>query len=252
MSKVQNDQLMAKRLIRQTLTNWVNPELERRKTEGKLGEDFVFKAAQVMFSVGGPPVVRINSEVRAIVEAKINRSIQKGEKVLNKDIEDIRAFKLVSDDKDFGHITLLRLTKGWFVGFSFIYDVSKSRELYGLASEFLKSAQRDLLDGRYKPFVESLSIAFENLARARIYLFPDKEIRKAKTHRTVHAKVNIYSRTNSIIKTSQKDVFNRLSTLRGKARYDPGFRLSHAEAKKMLATVEEFGEGINTLLTRYG
>lgn len=252
MKDVKNDQLMARRLIKQTLKNWVNPELEKRKTAGQLPEGFKLKVAQVIFSVGGSPLVRINSEVKVIVEAKFNRPIKKGEAVFNKDVDDILSFRLIDEEKDFGHITIVRLTKGWFSGFSFIYDVSKSKELYDVAAEFMKSAYADLEEKRYRPFVESALIAAENLAKARIYLLPDEEIRKAKTHGAVHGKVNRYARTNSIIKIDQKDVFNELVRLRDKARYDPKFSLKQESAEKMFEALKGLSREVFIYLVRFG
>jgi len=249
---MENDALMAKRLIEQTLTNWVNPELEKRKSENKLNPDFKLKAAQIIFSVGGSPLVRINSEVKVIVKAKFNRPIKKGEAVFNKDIEDIRSFHLIEEEKDFGHITIVRLVKGWFVGFSFIYDVSKSKELYDIAAEFMKSAYADLQEKRHRPFIESALIAAENLAKARIYLLPDEEIRKAKTHGLVQSKVNRYAQTNSIIKLDQKDVFNELIKLRDKARYDPMFSLNHSKAEKTFEALKELSKEVFIYLVRFG
>ncbi|MDP2692854.1 MAG: HEPN domain-containing protein, partial [bacterium] len=247
-----NNQLMAKRLIEQTLTNWVNPELERRKSAGELKSDFILKAAQIIFSVGGKNVVRINGEVKAIVEAKVNHPIKKGEAIFSKDVEDIRSFRLVDEEKDFGHITIVHLTKGWFVGFSFIYDVSKSKQLYDIAIEFMKSAHSDLDNKRYRPFVESALVAAENLAKARIYLIPDQEIRKAKTHGLVHGKVNSYARTDSIIKIDYKDGFNKLIGLRDKARYEPEFKLNHVEAEKLFKSLTEMSKEIFIYLVKFG
>lgn len=252
MSITQNDQAMAKTLIEQTLINWVNPELERRKSAGELPKDFVLKAAQVIFSVGGKNLVRINGEVKAIAEAKINRPIKKDEAVFNKDIDDIRSFRLTEEEKDFGHITIVHLTKGWFVGFSFIYDVSKSKKLYDIAIEFMKSAYADLENKRYRPFVESALIAAENLAKARIYLIPDQEIRKAKTHGLVRGKVNSYAKTDSIIRVGYKDGFNKLVKLRDKARYSPDFSMNHDEAVGIHQSLKDMSKEIFTYLVRFG
>lgn len=252
MDSTQNDQLMAQRLIEQTLKVWVNPELERRKAAGEFKDEFVLKAAQVIFSVGGKNIVRVNGEVKAIVEAKINRPIKKGEVIFNKDVEDIKSFRLVDEEKDFGHITVVHLTKGWFVGFSFIYDVSKSKQLYDIGIEFMKSAYSDLENKRYRPFVESALIAAENLAKARLYLIPDQEIRKAKTHGLVHGKVNSYARTDSIIRVSYKDGFNKLVKLRDKARYSQDFSLKHEEAEKIYESLKEISHEVFTYLVRFG
>jgi len=116
-SKNVKDKLLAERLIEQTLRVWVNPELEKRKKAGDLKGNFILKAAQIIFTVSGQNTIRINGEVKAIVEAKINRKIKKGEAIFNKDVDDIRSFRLLDEEKGFGHITIIHLSKGWFVGF---------------------------------------------------------------------------------------------------------------------------------------
>lgn len=252
MKNMIHNQLMAKNLIEQTLKNWVNPELERRKVTGELKNGIILKAAQVIFSVGGKNLVRINGEVKAIVEAKINRSIKKGEAIFNKDVENIKSFRLVDEEKDFGYITIVHLTKGWFVGFSFIYDVSKSKQMYDVAIEFMKSAYSDLENKRYRPFVESALIAAENLAKARLYLIPDQDIRKAKTHGLVHGKVNSYARTDSIIKIGYKDGFNKLIKLRDKARYSPDFEMDHDDAEKIFKSFKEMSQEVFIYLVKSG
>lgn len=239
MSVENNEPQMAERLIEQTLKNWVNPELENRKSTGTLQEGFVLKAAQVIFSVGGQNLVRINEEVKAIVEAKINRSVKKGEAIFNKDIDDIKSFRLVDEKKDFGHITIVHLTRGWFVGFSFMYV------------EFMGSAYLDMENGRYHPFVESAWIAAENLAKARIYLLPDQEIRKAKTHGLVQSKVNSYAKTNSIIKTEYKDVFNKLIKLRNNARYNPSFKMTSKDAENIYKSLKTMSSEILLYLVQF-
>lgn len=250
---MKNDSVIAKRIIEQAFQQWINPEMEKRKREGKLPSGKIkFRAAQILFSVGGQPLVRINNEVRAVVEAKVKKSMKKGEKVFEKDIESIRAFHLIDEEKDFGHITIVKLTKGWFVGFSFIYDVSKSKKLYDIAIEFMKSAHSDLENKRHRSFIASLYVAAENLAKARLYLLPDKEIRKSKKHGTVHGKVNIYSRSDSIIKVRQKKAFNLLHSLRDAARYEFKFKLTQSKAKELFDSIKSLSKEVFVYLVRFG
>lgn len=249
---MENNQLIAKRLIEQTLNNWVNPELEKRKSVNKLSSTFKLIAAQVIFSVGGKPIVRINNEVKVIIQAKFNRPIKKDEAVFDRDIENIISFRLTDEEHDFGHITIIKLTKGWFVGFSFIYDVSKSKELYDISIQFMKSAYSDLQEKRYRPFIESAFIAAENLAKARIYLLPDKEIRITKKHGLIRSKVNRYAQSNSIIKHDQKDMFNVLSVLRDKARYDPKFVIEYSKAENIFKTLRGLSNELFIYLVRFG
>jgi len=126
----------------------------------------------------------------------------------------------------------------WLLMHNIIYDVSKSKSFYDIAAEFLKSAYKDLQEQRFRPFVESLSIAAENLARARIYLLPDKEIRKIRKHGGIQSRVNIYARTDSVIKTGQKDAFNNLMKLRDNARYNPSFSLNREDADNLFNQIK--------------
>lgn len=253
MTQAKNEQLMTRRLIEQVFTNWVNPELEKRRNEGKLPSDFNLKVAQVIFSVGGLPVVRVNNEVKVIVEARFNRPVNKGEAIFDRDIEDIRSFKLIEKERDFGYITVIKLTKGWFVGFSFIYDVSKSKARYEIAQEFIKSAHHSLSNKLYRPFVESAFIAAENLAKARLFLLPDQDIRKKRVkHSVTKRKVEMFSKTGSIIKPEHSDLFVELLRLRDQARYDPGFKLKRLDASKLFDLLKDLNKEVFLLLVRYG
>jgi len=246
-----SDSLMAKRLIEQALTNWVNPELERRKTNGKLTDGFILRSAQVLFSVDGTQIIRLNEEVKAVVKAKINRKNEKGEQLLDKDVDDIHSIRLLKEESDFGHITILRLSKGWFVGFSFLYDVSKSKGFYDIATEFMKSANYDLEQKRYRPFIESLFVAVENLCKARITLLPDEDMRKIRvSHRVTKKKIGMYSRTSNVIKTAYSNTFVELLKLRDKARYDPNFSLKQEDAEAFFKSVTEQSKDVIKLINK--
>ncbi|HZP73765.1 MAG TPA: hypothetical protein VFA97_10355 [Gaiellaceae bacterium] len=58
-------------LLEQAFDLWLIPEIERRRALGAIAAEWVLERAQVIFGSEGPPVVRLNSEVRgtAIVMA---------------------------------------------------------------------------------------------------------------------------------------------------------------------------------------
>jgi hypothetical protein len=173
------------------------------------------------------------------MSAKIKRAVNKGETVYDKDIENIKKLYLTDEEKDFGHITIVLFKGHWVIGFSFIYDVTKSKELLEIGQAYLKTPENDYHTQNFRPMVESLSVAAENLAKARIYLLPDESIRKAKKHGLVWSKVNLYSKTSNIITTNFKDTFNKLQTIRDNARYNPAFTFNPKDAKKMLNDVQK-------------
>src|SRR5438105_2012935 len=133
--------LVATNLIKQTFSTWINPEIERRRKENLLPADFSLRYAQVIFTVDGKNIIRFNSEIKAVLKAKINRNIAKGEAILEKDVDEIASLDLTEEEKDFGHISIGRLRDSWYVAFSFEYNVEKSKEICEIAHEFLSSAK---------------------------------------------------------------------------------------------------------------
>lgn len=244
------DKEFSQNLINQVFTNWVNPELKRREQIGRLPKGFILKAAQIILTVDGASEVRINGEVKARVEVKVKKAVEKGALVYHDDVEHIRSILLIDEEKDFGHITIFKVKDSWHIGFSFLYDSSKSDQFLKIAIRFLQTAKRDLKDGEMRSLVESLSVAMENLAKARIYLLPDKEIRKAKTHKTIKTRLNIHAKTSNIITSEQKDTFNKLLDLRDTARYDPNFSLEKKKASQFLGIVEKMKNEIQILIAR--
>lgn len=235
--KQTTDPQVYENLLKQCFELWINPEAEKRKTEGTLNRDFSLKAAQIIFCLGHKPIVRLNKEVKVLVSAKLKRTVKKGELIYTSDVEHIKGLQLTDEEKDFGHITIVLFKGSWIIGFSFIYDATKSKELLEIGQTYLSSAKKDFQGKNYRPMIESLSVAAENFAKARLYLLPDDLIRKTKKHGVVQAKVNIYAKTSNIINIGFKDTFNKLQTIRDKARYSTQFVMSEDEAEKMINDV---------------
>ena len=226
-------------LFNQVMNLWVKPEIEKRKKENQLPQDFRLKAIQVIFSMGSHPLIRFNNEVKALIRIKPKRKISKGKLVYENDVQEVKELELIDDERDFGHITIIRFNKDWVLGFSFIYDTSKSKRFLELGSEYLRSAEKDYQNGLFRPMIESLSVAAENFAKARLFLLPDKEIRKAKKHGLIRSKVNIYSKTSDIVGKEFKGIFNELQDTRDKARYNPNYSIAKNEARKMIQVLRE-------------
>lgn len=233
-----------KNLLNQFFELWINPEVTLRQEAKELPEDFILKKAQVIFSLVGKPIIRINDEVKVIAKAKINRSVKKGEAIFEKDVSEIKELKLVEEDTDFGHITIVRFRDSWVIGFNFLYQLENSKSLYDLGLEFLDSSRVNFHNGNWRSAIECLSVAAENLAKAKIYLYPDWEIRKSRKHGTVWAKVNQYHKSN-LISSSTKDTFNGLMQCRDLARYQPGFTIQKELVGAWIKSLQLFSDEIN-------
>jgi uncharacterized protein (UPF0332 family)/ASC-1-like (ASCH) protein len=247
-----DDKIIGKRLYEQIINNWIVPEIKGRKKRSEIKTDFKLRAAQVIFSIKGPISIRLNDEVRALLEMKPTKVMKKDDKVLEKDIEQAKALYLLDEEKEFGHITMVKIGREWLIGFSFDYDLSSARGIYSIALEFFMSASQDLQQKRYRPFIEAAFIAAENLGKAKIILsLPDGEIRGAKKHGTVAGKINIHARANKLIKSEFAVVFNKLQKMRDKARYDNAFEISEKEANEIFGEINYLEKEIGLLLARF-
>jgi len=224
-------------LFKQCLTLWINPEIEKRKSENRLPDKFIIKRVQIILPLGSTPTVRFNEEVKVIVKAKCNKAIKKGDVIYESDVDSIEDIRLTEEETDFGHITMIVFKNHWLISFSFLYDQKKSKEFYEIGESFLESANKDLEAKNYRPFVESLSVAAENYAKSRLYLLPDLEVRTLKKHDSLKSRVCWYSMKGNIINKEFKDSFTTLLFLRDKARYKKDFTLNQNEAEKIFQSV---------------
>lgn len=252
----QHQKEFSENFLKNVFEMWVNPEVVKRKSQEIIDNNFELKAAQIIFPIGSENIVRLNNEVKIILDVAYKPEYKnEGTEIKLSDllekVQHIRGMRLTENDIDFGHITVLRVGDVWISSFSFIYDISKSKAFYEKGKKFLKSAKSDIESGNYDPAIESLSVAAENLALARLYLLPDKEIRSSKTHGTIQSKVNRYAKSTDIINSSYKNAFNTLLKKRDEARYDVEFSTSENEVKGLATSIEDLAREILGFITLY-
>src|SRR4029453_11088445 len=93
-------------LLEQAWRLWIEPEVVQRQAQGILPKPFELRAAQGLMEGDRPLQVLLNEEVRAVVSARAERAIQKGESVSEADIDDIKGFTLTDADPNAAHITM--------------------------------------------------------------------------------------------------------------------------------------------------
>jgi hypothetical protein len=111
-------------LLEQAWRLWIEPEVAQRQASGTLPKPFELRAAQVLMEIDRPRQVRLNEEVRAVISARAQRTIQKGEPVSEADIDDIEEFTLTDTDPNAAHITMLLHRGVWRIGFDFRYNAA--------------------------------------------------------------------------------------------------------------------------------
>lgn len=233
------DPEFGKDLLNQVMELWVGPEIDRRKAEGRLPDDFVLWAAQVLMDVGGSgPVVRLNDEVRAVAQVKTNRPVGRGELVRSTDVDKIVSIGLTDEDPDSAHVTLWLIGGSWRIAFDFRYNATRVAEHIERAEEFFAAAQANLEAGRLNACADSMFSAAELAAKAMLLAVPDEKYLRSKNHGTVRSDFNRFSR-DGWWRKEHAALLNRLGELRVPSRY-PGKAspMTAEEASELLARLE--------------
>jgi len=233
---------------------FVLPEIDRRKKEGVLVDDFILYKAQVIFSGDGSrPVVRLNDETKIAAKVKLKKGIikNKGDMITWNDIEDIAMIRLPDDEEEkYAHYSILRVGGQWLFTFDFRYNKKEARNCHKIAKQFFDSANEAFEKKRTSPFVDTLFSCIELLAKAELLLIPDPKFKKKATHKSIQLKYGKYVDIGNA-KPEYKSTLNRLAGLRNSARYlKSDLRLSDEEGKRFIFVVSEMMTHIEKLLKK--
>lgn len=230
----------------QFINLFVLPEIQRRKQQGELKGSFDLKAAQILFfGDGRKPIVRINSEVKAIatVKKKAGISRQAGELVYEHELEAINGIKLTEEeDPNCGHAILLRLNNIWYIFFDFRYNKAHSLKCLETAREFYEIAKFAFKQKHLKPFADNLFSAAELIVKSTLLSFPNPKFVKKTSHTDIQMKYNRFAKLGNV-KSTYRETFNKLSGLRIDARYlKKEITVTEEEGQKLLDIVKEMLE----------
>lgn len=228
------------RMFNWAVETYVTPEVEARQADGRLPKPAYVYRAQVVFNIDKSPEVRLNREVRGQAIVQAARPMEAGEEISLGDIRRIRRYELSEDDPDAAHVTLLRgPDERWHLSFDWQHNTARVGRHLETAREFVAQAVDAVAAGRLRAFPEEAFAAAELLARAELLPLPDRVLRDAKSHRTVHSRYNHWARSGN---TEQRfaDLLNELGQMRASARYQRGdFELKRERAAEMLATLQD-------------
>jgi hypothetical protein len=190
-------QEMGEALMRQAFEVWINPEVERRRQKGALSTQIELVAAQIVFHSERPVEIRLNDEVRAKAQVRLNRSVEKGEAVRVEDLADILNVELTGEDVNSAHTTLIRTEPDrWVVTFNAQYNRQRAKVLASAADQYIQMAELALGNGFYRAFVDNLHSALELAAKAQLILIPNPKMLTSKSHEYVVGVVP-WAETNS-------------------------------------------------------
>ena len=242
---------LGERFLHQAWDLWVEPEIQRRRSEGRLPERFSPSKVQVIFNVEPTtPQVRFDDEVRAVASVRVNRPVTVGEQVMSNDVAEVTDIALTNLDPNAGHLTMLYDGRQWVIRFDFRRNATLSTQTLDAALEFLGCAAYSLRKRYLRAFVDNLYSAAELLAKALLLMFADKAFMEAKKHTAVARRYNLWGKLGN---TDPRYVtlLNRLAPLRGPARYlEKDLELTIEEATDMLATAKDMLESLRASVPR--
>jgi hypothetical protein len=224
-----------------------SPEIRRRFEAGVLPEGFLLWGAQLLQPHGGGQVVRINEELRGVPYLRTGRAVEKGESVKLSDLSGLEYFDLEDDELDSGHFTIFWTGSSWVGSFDFRSGRAKCQSLVEKSLIFLKATRLSVNDGLAEPAIDTLHTACELLAKSRLIL-SHVPADKWKSHGSVASAINREGRMGNI-DASFLELFNRLSDIRGHAKYAAGYSaelpaidwldLVQAEAEGLLRAIKK-------------
>ena len=238
-----------RRLLQQVMDLWVTPEVVRRQENGTAPKPMRIQGAQVLlYPDGRRPVVRLNAEVRAVLEVTLANGVtkNKGDSIHESDISAHNNLTLPdSEDADCGHITVIAIKNTYTIAFDFRYHKGVAKRLLSLASEFIDSATSANSKGHDVVFIDNLFSAAELTSKS--WLLVMGGMADKKSHGLTHSMLNKHRQLGNV-DSQFTEVFNRLADLRPKARYgrewnkegfDPGEWLSaitamHADTTRII------------------
>jgi uncharacterized protein (UPF0332 family) len=223
---------------------WIAPEVEARRKSGRLQSGFELRAVQVIFDPEtASPDVRLNEEVRAVSQVKVEGPIEKGQAIFVDQVQGITSIELTDHDPEAGHFTALRLTDYWYIAFDFRRYATRVGDMVARAQEYLSVAGDALRGGALAAFVDNLYSAMELLAKAELVLSAGHDPH-TRSHRTIRAQFNRWGHLGNV-DAEHVRLLNELGSLRPKARYlEAALDLDASDAAHMLTVAEVFIENL--------
>ena len=212
------DEETKQRIFQQVMDIFIIPEIKRRRNIEET-KPFVLSSAQIVFSLkDGKNTTRLNEEVKAVANIKLNTSKIKGEPVYDNEVDYVEGIQLTDEDVNCAHITLLLIKNSWIISFDFRYNKELAKEHLEASKDFYESAKSNLENNRIRPFFEDAFASAELSAKSILLLLPDKEILEGKNHEDRIKKFSNWAELGNV-NIDFSTTLSKLKSLRSSARY---------------------------------
>ncbi len=210
------------RLFQNCIDLFINPEIEKRQNMGEITRfEEITKAQIIFFADNKERIVRLNDEVRAIIEIKLKDGIQKekGEDILANEVEAIYSAKIPDETySDCAYIIMIKYGDNWYISFDFRYNKALSKGYIEKANEFIECASFGLSQNYLGATIDNLFGAIELISKAILLVSPTSKMMDKTNHCVIKNSFNYFIHVGNLSKDYSK-TYNKLSKLRSKARY---------------------------------
>jgi len=225
------------------LNTWAVPEIQQRKQDGRLPEEFSvehLQAVQVIFNPEEQPRVKLNEEVKFQIVEDVAFGVTESGAVDPIDVQRSEKLELTEDDANAEHLPFIRRERIWHFTFGFQRNAQRIRDFIEAAREFLMCATWAHEQRYPRAFVDNLFSAVELLAKALLLVrAPDLDVVRSRRHGFSATRLHL-ARKEGRVSDAFVKLFDWLSNNRSQARYElPPFTLDRSDADSMLATANE-------------
>jgi hypothetical protein len=220
-------------------TLYVDPEIQSRQERGLWPEGTGLYRFQVQFPEAESPKVRLNDEVKGILEVKAAGPVEEGQLVTEDDFSEITDYKPLDEDAGIPHVTGFAHRDSWFLGYQLAHRHPARHEHLAAGREFLAAAHTALAEGHPRVVLDAANSAAELFVKAELLSCgPVIEMaEKARSHDGLSMVYNLWGRLGN---TDARfvDALNRLRRFRSDARYLKGeLQVEVSEMEGLLATL---------------
>jgi hypothetical protein len=140
-----------------------------------------------------------------------------------------------------GHSTLILFKDGFQLSFDFHYNKQLCSEHLSVAREFLNTSKHALDHDLGFAFIDTSFSTIELLVKTNLFLEANQKIQGKTNHNTIKSAFNLrYKHSQSDFEIERRQVFNKLSDARKKARYLEGsINVSKNELQSIYDTVNK-------------
>lgn len=221
---------------------YFNPEIEKRKQEGLLKDDFELLAAQALiFPDERKTIIRFNDEVSANV--KIKEGVDKTVTDFFPDCDEVESIDINEEEfLDCGHIIIIRFKDCFQLKFDFVYNKKTCKNLLNNAFQFLETSKFAFEKNYMNSYIDNAFSAFELMAKANLLFEANTNINGKTTHKAISTFFNLrYSKSILEDEIELRRIFNKLRIERNNARYlDNEVNFSNQEILISLQKIEKY------------